>query len=189
MMPDQPNENELSLQEVLEKGFQVYEDFPKQGVIFQDFSPILASPKLFARVIQEMSRQAIDLGATKIVGIECRGFLVGQPLAFQLGIPFVPARKKGKLPGPVYKQDYDLEYGTDSIEVQQERVQKGDRFLIVDDVIATGGTAAAAARCIEAGKAEVAGFSFLMEIEYLRGVQKLQQAFPQATIWSVLKST
>jgi adenine phosphoribosyltransferase len=150
----------LPLSHDLSTTIRDFPDFPKPGILFKDISPLLRDPKLMGRVISEMAQFAKSMGTTQIVGIESRGFLFGVPLALHLGVPFVPARKKGKLPGRVLSQTYALEYGTDQIELQKDAIEPGSKSLIVDDLIATGGTAAAVGKIIRDAGGSLAGFSF-----------------------------
>lgn len=144
-------------------------DFPKPGVLFKDVTPLFADATVFGTVIDAVAqrwRGQVDV----VAGVEARGFIVGTPLALALQLPFVPVRKAGKLPGPVHARSYDLEYGTATLEVQQDALGVGRRVLVVDDILATGGTAAAAAALIEDGcGASVAGFLFLLELSFLSG--------------------
>ncbi|MCA2961988.1 MAG: adenine phosphoribosyltransferase [Silvanigrellales bacterium] len=167
-----------------------FHDFPKPGIVFKDIAPLLRNPDAFRRVLGRMAEHAKKNGATQIVGIESRGFLFGLPLALELGLPFVPARKKGKLPGPVHSESYALEYGVDHVEIQTDALPKGSRSLIVDDVIATGGTAAAVggmiARHGAPQGASVAGYSFLIELGFLPGREALLKATPGAEVSSII---
>ncbi|WGL59671.1 adenine phosphoribosyltransferase [Pigmentibacter sp. JX0631] len=159
----------MSLQQELEEVILTVPDFPKKGVSFKDINPLFKNPVVMKKVIQEMAIYAKEVKAQHIVGIESRGFFFGIPLALELNIPFVAARKKGKLPGDVISQEYLLEYGTDCIEIQKNSILINEKYLIVDDVIATGGTAKATAEIIKKGGAEVCGFSFLIELLFLNG--------------------
>ncbi len=159
----------MELQQELNKTIQSVQDFPKKGVVFRDINPLFKNPDLMKKVISTMAEFAKQVDAQHIVGIESRGFFFGIPLALELNIPFVAARKKGKLPGEVISQEYVLEYGTDCIEIQKAAIYEKQRYLIVDDVIATGGTAKATAQIIQKGGAQVCGFSFLIELSFLNG--------------------
>ncbi len=167
-----------------------FPDFPKPGILFKDITPLLRDPRTLKRVIHHMAEHAHAVGATQIVGIESRGFLFGVPLAMELGIPFVPARKKGKLPGPVFAESYALEYGVDHVELQQDAIPQGSRSLIVDDLIATGGTAAAVASMIsrhgQGLGASVAGYAFLIELGFLPGRESLAKVTPSAAVSSLI---
>lgn len=138
-------------------------DFPKPGIVFRDMGPLLATPRVFQAVLNEFEdcwRGNIDA----IAALDARGFILGAPLAVQMGVPFAPIRKKGKLPGSVHQVSYGLEYGTDVVELQAAAFPPGTQVLIVDDVLATGGTAAAACALIEQIGCRVAGCAFLMDI-------------------------
>lgn len=149
-----------------------YPDFPKKGILFQDVLPLLADPALLARVVDAMAAPWAGQ-VDKVVGIESRGFLLGVPVALRLGVGFAPVRKVGKLPGETLREAYDLEYGQATLEMQRAAVRPGEGVLVVDDVIATAGTAQAAARLVEAAGARVVGHAFLLEIAALRGLPRL----------------
>ncbi len=144
-------------------------DFPKSGILFKDITPVLADAAAFQEVINILVEHAQALTPDVIAGIESRGFLFGAPLALELGLGFVPVRKAGKLPSATEQEEYVLEYGTAVIEAHRDSIQPGQRVLIVDDLLATGGTAAAAARLVEKLGGKVAGFCFLIELEFLNG--------------------
>lgn len=148
-------------------------DFPEPGVIFKDITPVLADPAAFQALVNQMAEPYKGQGITKVVGIEARGFTLATPIATILEAGFVPLRKPGKLPYEVVSEDYELEYGIDALEVHTDAVVAGEKVLIVDDVIATGGTAAAAVRLLKAIGAEIAGFSVFIELVFLGGVEKL----------------
>ena len=148
-------------------------DWPQPGVVFKDITPLLASPEGFRAAIDQLAEQFADSGVTKVMGAEARGFIFGGALAYQLGAGFVPARKPGKLPWNTTAVTYDLEYGTDSLEVHSDALGVDDIVLIVDDVLATGGTAAAKAKLVNDVGATVAGFAFLIELDFLSGRAKL----------------
>jgi adenine phosphoribosyltransferase len=144
-------------------------DFPKAGIIFKDISGLLASAKARAALTKHLAKSYENQNINVVVGIEARGFLFGPLLADALDAKFVMLRKPGKLPGDIISQSYDLEYGTDSIELQADAITAGDKVLIHDDVLATGGTALAASQLISNAGATIAGFSFIMEINFLKG--------------------
>jgi len=148
-------------------------DWPKEGIVFKDITPLLASPEGFREAIDQLAVQFANAGVTKVMGAEARGFIFGGALAYQLGAGFVPARKPGKLPWNTTSVTYELEYGTDSLEVHSDAVGADDVVLIVDDVLATGGTAAAKAELVHSVGATVAGFAFLIELDFLGGRTKL----------------
>jgi adenine phosphoribosyltransferase len=149
-------------------------DFPKPGIVFKDVTPVLLDAKLFGQAVRAMAEPYREARITRVVSIESRGFLFGAPLALELGAGLVPIRKPGKLPAPTQRVEYALEYGTDALEMHHDAVQPGDRVLVVDDVLATGGTANAAAQLVGETGAAVAGFSFLIELDFLKGRQRLQ---------------
>jgi adenine phosphoribosyltransferase len=148
-------------------------DFPKPGILFRDITPLLASPKVFAEALTQLKALSEPLNATHIVGAESRGFIFGVPLAQALGLPFLPARKPGKLPRPTRRARYSLEYGEDSLELHAEDLPQGARVLFVDDLLATGGTAEACARMIEEAGATVSACVFLIELTALGGRARL----------------
>ena len=153
-------------------------DWPQEGIVFKDITPLLASPEGFREAIDTLAEEYMGIGVTKVMGAEARGFIFGGALAYRLGAGFVPARKPGKLPWDTTAVSYDLEYGTDSLEVHSDAFGDGDVVLIVDDVLATGGTAAAKAALVAATGARVAGFAFLIELDFLSGRSKLPQGAP-----------
>ncbi|WP_045878282.1 adenine phosphoribosyltransferase [Pseudofrankia sp. DC12] len=148
-------------------------DFPQPGVVFKDITPLLATPAAFGAVIGALAETARRVGATVIAGIEARGFLLAAPVADRVGAGIVPIRKQGKLPGRTVAESYALEYGTATLEIHHDAVGPGERVLIVDDVLATGGTAAAAANLICHGGAEVLGLAVLMELTFLAGRERI----------------
>jgi len=141
--------------------------------LFKDITPVLGDAAAFQEVIDRFVAQAQGLSPDLIVGVESRGFLFGTPIALALGIGFVPIRKVGKLPAETIQEEYALEYGTAAVEVHRDAIRPGQRVLIVDDLLATGGTAAAAAKLVEKLGGKVAGFDFLIELEFLAGRQAL----------------
>jgi adenine phosphoribosyltransferase len=144
-------------------------DVPKPGIMFRDITPLLASPEGFAATTREIVAVSEAMRPTKVIGVEARGFILAAPVALQLGAGFVPVRKAGKLPWQVVGESYSLEYGTDRLEMHRDAVGPQDKVLIVDDVLATGGTAAATIRLVESCGATVAGLVFLIELEALNG--------------------
>lgn len=144
-------------------------DFPKPGIVFKDITPLLAHPTGFRTTVRWMSSCAEGVDASGILAIESRGFIFGAALAYELGLPLQLIRKRGKLPGDVVSQEYALEYGSDHVEVHTDAVVAGARYLLVDDVIATGGTAAAVTRLVERQDAQIAACLFLMELSFLHG--------------------
>jgi len=150
-------------------------DFPSPGILFKDITPIFLDAKLCTEIVNELAKKVEKLNLDAIVGIESRGFFFGIMLANKLNLPFIPIRKKGKLPYKTVSYSYDLEYGSAEIEMHQEVIQKNWNVLIHDDLLATGGTAAAAAELILKQDATVAGFSFVVELTFLDGVKKLSK--------------
>jgi adenine phosphoribosyltransferase len=158
----------------LQRTIRDVHNFPKPGIVFKDVTPVLLDVKLFGRTVKAMAEPYKGARITRVVSIESRGFLFGAPIALELGAGLVPIRKPGKLPAATQRVEYALEYGTDALEMHHDAVQPGDRVLIVDDVLATGGTANAAAQLVGGTGAAVAGFSFLIELDFLKGRQRLQ---------------
>jgi adenine phosphoribosyltransferase len=148
-------------------------DFPKPGIVFKDITTLLGHPEGLQYTIDLLAERCAVLEATYIVGIESRGFIFGTPLAYRLGLGFVPVRKPGKLPAAVYQVDYALEYGTDRLEMHQDSLKPSDRVLIVDDVLATGGTAKATAALVQQTGCNLVGFAFVIELLALNGRQHL----------------
>jgi len=148
-------------------------DFPQPGVVFKDITPLLGHAVGFAAVVDRLTEHFAGRRIDKVVGIEARGFVLAAPVAHRLAAGLVPVRKPGKLPWETQYEEYDLEYGTDRLEIHQDAVAPGDRVVIVDDVLATGGTAAAAARLVEAIGGEVVGLGFLLELAFLGGRDRL----------------
>jgi adenine phosphoribosyltransferase len=148
-------------------------DYPKPGILFKDITPVLANASVFAAATDSMADAFADGNISHVVAIESRGFILGGPVAQRLGAGFIPVRKPGKLPSPTRNERYELEYGSDVLEVHADACGEGDRILIVDDVLATGGTADATRRLIESLAATVVGFSFLITLSFLSGQQRL----------------
>jgi adenine phosphoribosyltransferase len=149
-------------------------DYPTVGVTFRDITPLLADGPAFGQVIHALSGHVADHGVDRVLGIEARGFIVAAPVAHHLGAGFVPVRKAGKLPWAVAREEYTLEYGTDRLEIHRDAIPPGERVVIVDDVLATGGTAAAAIRLVEGLGGVVAGLAFVMELAALGGRRRLE---------------
>lgn len=160
--------------DALKKMIRAIPDFPKPGILFYDVTTLLRDPDGFRQAIDAMCapyrKDDIDL----ILGIESRGFILGAAMADRLGTGFVPVRKLGKLPGKTVRESYSLEYGTDSLEVHDDAIEKGQRVLIVDDLLATGGTAAAVTKLVKKLGGRIAGLAFLVELDFLPGRQKLE---------------
>lgn len=159
-------------------------DFPEPGIQFKDITPVLLDPNLIRIAVEELLRPLADLKIDKVLGIESRGFILGAMLAERLDAGFVPVRKAGKLPWSTIGESYALEYGTASIEMHDDAIEAGDRVLIHDDVIATGGTAAATARLVDRAGGEVLGFSFFIELAFLNGRSNLN-GLPIHTVLSI----
>ena len=149
-------------------------DFPQPGIVFKDITPLLKDGAGLAAAVEAMAAPWVSEGIDAVLAVEARGYLLGTPVALRLGTGFVPARKPGKLPYETVSVDYQLEYGTDTIEMHRDGVEPGQRVLIVDDILATGGTLAAAIRMVEGAGAEVAGLSVLAELGFLGGRARLQ---------------
>lgn len=161
-------------------------DHPEPGVMFKDITPLLADPAAFSALSDALAGIARNTGATKIVGLEARGFILGAPVAVRAGLGFIPVRKAGKLPGATLSQAYDLEYGSAEIEVHAEDLTATDRILVVDDVLATGGTAEASVQLIRRAGAEVAGLAVLMELGFLGGRARVERALAGAPLTALL---
>jgi len=161
-------------------------DHPRQGVVFKDITPLLADPAAFGGLVEALAALCARHGATKVVGLEARGFILAAPAAARAGIGFVPVRKAGKLPGDTLAQSYELEYGTAEIEVQTDAFAPGDRVLVIDDVLATGGTAEASLDLIRRAGATVAGVAVLLELGFLGGRDRLAPALQGAPLDALL---
>ena len=142
-------------------------DYPEPGVIFKDITPLFDDPVGFANIIDDISNHFLGRGITKVVGAEARGFMLGAPIAYRLGVGFVPARKPGKLPREVFSQTYALEYGTDELQIHRDALTPNDKVLIVDDLVATAGTTVATAKLVEQTGASVEAFAFVLELAFL----------------------
>jgi adenine phosphoribosyltransferase len=153
-------------------------DFPKPGILFRDLTPLMRDPRGWQEAVRRLGQQCEQRQPDLIVGIESRGFIVGMALATAVRLPFAPVRKPGKLPGAVHGVDYTLEYGQDRLEIHAEGFEDQPRVLIVDDLLATGGTAAACGRLVEMAGGTLAGFSFVVELSALNGREKLPESVP-----------
>ncbi|MFF7173982.1 adenine phosphoribosyltransferase [Streptomyces pseudovenezuelae] len=174
------------IEELLLSRIRDVADYPEPGVMFKDITPLLADPAAFTALTDALAAIAASTGATKVVGLEARGFILGAPVAVRAGLGFIPVRKAGKLPGATLSQAYDLEYGSAEIEVHAEDLSVDDRILIVDDVLATGGTAEASIELIRRAGAEVAGLAVLMELGFLSGRARLEPALRGAPLEALL---
>ncbi len=159
----------------LERFVKSYKDFPRPGVLFQDLTPIYAEPDAFRELVGSLGVQVKEAGAQCVAGLEARGFIVGVAVAQRLGLPFIPLRKPGKLPGEVFEVEYELEYGKDRLQMQKGVLEPGKKVAIVDDLLATGGTAAAAAALIERAGGVVSGLFFAINLPALGGAKRLSR--------------
>jgi adenine phosphoribosyltransferase len=156
------------------KNIRSVTDFPKKGIVFRDITTLLKDPDAFRDALAEMKKYCSGKKIDVIVGIESRGFIIGSVLAHELGVGFIPVRKPGKLPADTIKEEYSLEYGKDAIEIHKDAVAPGQNVLIVDDLLATGGTVAAAARLVERLGGKITGLCFLIELTFLKGREKIK---------------
>lgn len=164
----------MTIEEKLKEAIRDVPDFPKEGIVFKDITPIMQNPKLSNEVLEELYELYKNQQLDAVAGIESRGFLFGYPLAMKLGLPFILIRKKGKLPYEKISFSYDLEYGSATIEMHTDAISHNQRVLIHDDLLATGGSAEAAAKLIEKSGGKVAGFNFLVALDFLNGEEKLK---------------
>ncbi|MCP5464924.1 MAG: adenine phosphoribosyltransferase [Deltaproteobacteria bacterium] len=156
-------------------------NFPKEGIIFKDITTLLKDAGALKESIRQMAEPFRDKGITKVCGIESRGFIFGMPLAIELNAGFVPIRKEGKLPWTKISQEYVLEYGTDRIEIHKDAIEDGEKTLVVDDLLATGGTAEASLKLLAKLNANVVGFAFLIELEFLNGRKLIENQVEELT--------
>lgn len=166
-MPHEPNHDWLK------EHIRDIQDFPKEGIVFKDITPLLADKKAFTYTIDAIAHHYDRDDIDKVLGIEARGFIVAAPLAYRFTAGLIPVRKKGKLPWDIQSQEYELEYGTDLLEMHADAIEPGERILVVDDVLATGGTAKATAELTERCGGKVAGIAMIMELGSLGGREKL----------------
>ena len=150
-------------------------DFPKPGILFYDITTLLKDPNCLRSIIDDLIKKYEGVGITKVVGIESRGFILASPLAYHLNAGLVPVRKPGKLPADAIEVQYDLEYGSNSLSIHRDAIQEGERVLILDDLLATGGTAAATVQLIRQLGGDIAGVGFLVELDGLAGRKKLDE--------------
>ncbi|QWC00615.1 adenine phosphoribosyltransferase [Mycoplasmatota bacterium] len=148
-------------------------DFPVEGIQFKDITPLIGNGKAFKACIDEFSDFAREKKATKIVGPDARGFIVGAPVAYALELPFIPIRKPGKLPRDTFDYDYDLEYGSNSLSMHKDAIEQGDRVIITDDLLATGGTLEATIKLVEEAGGQVVGLTFIIELLELKGRERV----------------
>ena len=162
--------------EQIKKAIREVPDYPKPGILFYDITPILQYPDLYNSVVELIAEKYKDNMPDKIIGIESRGFIFGMPLASRLNLGFIPVRKKGKLPYDTYEVSYDLEYGSATIEIHKDALKTGEKVVIVDDLLATGGTADAAIKLAEKCGADILGVEFVIELSFLNGREKLKDS-------------
>jgi len=159
----------------LKEKIKEYQDFPKKGILFRDFSPILKDPSALSYVVDELSKHFHPKNIDLVAGIESRGFLLASAMAVRYNKGMIMIRKAGKLPGKTAKQSYSIEYGKDTIEIQNNSITKGDRILICDDLLATGGTAKATGKLIEKMGGKITGFAFIIELTELNGIKEISK--------------
>jgi adenine phosphoribosyltransferase len=162
------------VEERLKSSIRDVPDWPKEGIIFKDITTLLRDPEAFELAVNALADRYQDRGIDYVASVEARGFILGGPVAYLLGAGFVPIRKPGKLPCATRREEYELEYGTDAVEVHADAFEAGDRVLVCDDLLATGGTALATAKLVEACGAAVEAFVFLVELDFLGGRDKLR---------------
>ena len=159
----------------LKKYVRSIPDFPQKGILFRDITPLLADSKAFNYTIEQIADFFKDRDIDKVAGIEARGFIIGAPVAAQLGVGFIPIRKPGKLPFEIVRKEYQLEYGMSILEMHKDAIKKGERVLMVDDLLATGGTASAASKLVESVGGIIIGWGFVIILKDLKGEKKLKK--------------
>lgn len=164
-------------------------DWPKPGIDFKDITTVINNPDALCQSVKDLADHFRDQGITKVMGAEARGFIFGAPVAIELGAGFIPCRKPGKLPWKTYSESYELEYGTDSLEIHMDSATPDDKILLVDDLIATGGTAVAEARLAMKTGASVAGMGFLLSLDYLNPMRKVRQELGDIDVFSLVHVT
>ncbi len=164
----------ITIEETVKESIRTVNDFPKKGIIFRDITTAIRDKKILPLIVDYLCDKFKDEKIDYIAGIESRGFIFGMPMAYKLGCGFVPVRKPNKLPAETISQEYELEYGTDKIEIHKDAFGQGDNVLIIDDLLATGGTAEAAAKLVKKSGANLVGMGFLIELEALNGREKLK---------------
>ena len=167
----------------ISKKIRTIPGFPKPGILFRDITTLLGDPEAFRQVVDEITDLYKDKCIESVVAIEARGFIIGAPVAYRLGASFVPVRKKNKLPSETVSASYDLEYGSNTIEIHSDAIRPGQKVLIIDDLLATGGSAKAAAELVEKLKGKIAGIAFVIELTSLKGREKLSRY----DVYSMLK--
>ncbi|MEV1046538.1 adenine phosphoribosyltransferase [Streptomyces sp. NPDC049916] len=175
-----------STRELLRSRIRDVADYPKPGVVFKDITPLLADPVAFTALTDALAELCVRHGATRVVGLEARGFILAAPVAVRTGLGFVPVRKAGKLPGATLSQSYELEYGSAEIEIHAEDLTADDRIMVIDDVLATGGTAEASLELIRRAGAQVAGVAVLMELGFLAGRARLEPKLAGAPLEALI---
>ncbi|HDQ26095.1 MAG TPA: adenine phosphoribosyltransferase [bacterium] len=163
------------MEKLIKKAIKDVPDFPKPGIIFKDLMPVFGDGKMLRKMTDFLAKRYKTKKIGAVVCCEARGFLVGAPLAYRLGVPLVPVRKQGKLPRAVYRVSYDLEYGSNTLELHRDALKKGQKVLIIDDLLATGGTVEAAARLVEKCGAKVGELAFIVELDFLKGRDRLKK--------------
>lgn len=162
------------IEERLKDSIRDVPDWPKEGIIFKDITTLLKDPEALRLAVEALTERYKDRGIDYVASVEARGFILGAPVSYLMGAGFVPIRKPGKLPADTRREEYELEYGTDAVEVHTDAFGPGDRVLVCDDLLATGGTALATAKLVEACGAKVEAFAFLVELDFLGGRDKLR---------------
>ena len=160
--------------EDLKKHIRNVPNFPKKGIVFRDITTLIGNPEAFKKVIDLMYERYKDKGIESVVSVESRGFVFGAVLSYKLGAAMVPVRKKGKLPDKTFSVTYDLEYGTDTLEIHEDAIKEGNKVLLVDDLLATGGTTEAVIKLLKKLKADILEVAFLIELEFLKGREKIK---------------
>jgi adenine phosphoribosyltransferase len=164
----------MEVTSIIESRVRDVPDFPKPGIVFKDITPLLSDGKAMRALIDHFTKRYQSKGITQVVGIESRGFILGAPLAYALGVGLTLVRKPGKLPYKTIREEYALEYGKDSLEIHVDALSKSDRVVIIDDVLATGGTAAAVTKLVSRLEAEICEMAFLIELGFLKGADRLR---------------
>ncbi|MFC0598736.1 adenine phosphoribosyltransferase [Streptomyces palmae] len=177
----------IELRELLLSRIKDVADYPKAGVVFKDITPLLADAEAFGALTDALVDLCVRHRVTKVVGLEARGFILGAPVAVRANVGFVPVRKAGKLPGATLGQAYELEYGTAEIEIHADALTPGDRVLVIDDVLATGGTAEASLQLVRRAGGEVAGLAVLLELGFLNGRERLAAELKDAPLEALIR--
>ena len=175
-----------SLSKCISKSIRVIKNFPRKGILFQDITALTDDQDLFKKIVLEINRYIKINSITKVIGIEARGFIFAAAAAYASNVPFVPIRKKNKLPGKIYKQKYSLEYGYDEVQIHQNSINKNDRVLIIDDLIATGGTAIASSKLLLKFKPEKISFFMIIDLINLKGSSKIKKKYDLSSLYETL---